>query len=144
MIVRAGIFASVLGFLAGFAGVWAGLNLFEADDSKADGLHEIVHHELIRSSNQEAAIAELEAAFESERVRLEQDVFQARQALGEVLVRDKALSPDVRAEAARFHDVMGELQLASLNHILAMRATLDPQQQARFDEKLVQAFNAGH
>jgi hypothetical protein len=39
---------------------------------------------------------------------------------------------------------MGELQLASLNHILAMRATLDPQQQARFDEKLVQAFNAGH
>ena len=67
-----------------------------------------------------------------------------RQALGEALVRDKALSPDVRTAAAHFHDVMGELQIASLNHILAMRATLDPEQQARFDEKLVQAFNAGH
>lgn len=142
--IRAGIFASILGFLAGLAGVWTGLHVFEAEDAKADGLHEIVHHELVLSTRQETAIAELETAFESERVRLEQDVFDARQALGEVLVRDKALSPEVRAEAARFHDVMGELQLASLNHILAMRATLDPEQQARFDEKLVQAFNAGH
>ncbi|MEP3073837.1 periplasmic heavy metal sensor [Maricaulis sp.] len=144
MMIRAGIFASILGFLAGLAGVWTGLHVFEAEDAKADGLHEIVHHELVLSTRQETAIAELETAFESERVRLEQDVFDARQALGEVLVRDKALSPEVRAEAARFHDVMGELQLASLNHILAMRATLDPEQQARFDEKLVQAFNAGH
>lgn len=142
--IRAGIFASILGFLAGLAGVWTGLHVFEAEDAKADGLHEIVHHELVLSTRQETAIAELETAFESERVRLEQDVFDARQALGEVLVRDKALSPEVRAEAARFHDVMGELQLASLNHILAMRATLDPEQQARFDEKLMQAFNAGH
>ena len=96
------------------------------------------------STRQEAAISELETTFESERVRLEQDVFDARQALGEALVRDKTLSPDVRTAAANFHDVMGELQIASLNHILAMRATLDPEQQARFDEKLVQAFNAGH
>jgi len=142
--IRAGIFASILGFLAGLAGVWTGLHIFEAEDAKADGLHEIVHHELALSTRQETTIAELETAFEAERVRLEQDVFDARQALGEALVRDKALSPDVRTAAANFHDVMGELQIASLNHILAMRATLDPEQQARFDEKLVQAFNAGH
>jgi hypothetical protein len=144
MMVRAGILASVLGFLAGLAGVWTGLHIFKADDVKADGLHEIVHHELVLSARQEAVIVDLETAFETEYARLEQEVFEARQVLGTVLVRDKALSPDVRTAAAHFHDVMGELQIASLNHILAMRATLDPEQQARFDEKLVQAFNAGH
>lgn len=142
--LRAGLIASVLGFLAGLAGVWLGLHVFATGQPHGDGLHDIVHHDLMLTAHQEVEIAALETRFETENARLEQAVFEARQALGAALVRDKTLSPDVREAAARFHDVMGELQLASLNHILTMRAALEPDQQARFDEKLVQAFDAGH
>lgn len=142
--IRAGILASLLGFLAGLAGVWVGLHVVADDDPRSGGLHDIVHNDLRLTARQERDIDDLETVFGEEHARLEAEVFEARQALGAALVRDKALSPDVRAAAARFHEVMGELQLASLNHILAMRATLDPDQQARFDDKLVQAFDAGH
>ena len=43
--------------------------------------------------------------------------------------------------ADRFHDAMGELQIRSLTHVLAMRAELDPQQQAYFDARLAQSFD---
>lgn len=57
--LRPGIFASVLGVLGGFLGVWLGIFVFEGEHASSTNLHSIVHDELRLSDEQEDAIAQL-------------------------------------------------------------------------------------
>lgn len=140
--LRAGIVASVLGVLGGFLGVWLGIAAFEDADQNATNLHAIVHDELHLSARQEEAIEGLEAEFALIRERYEAEMEDARQEIGAALLRDQALSADVAQAAKAFHTAMGGLQMETLNHILAMRAELDPDQVQEFDLRLAQAFHA--
>ena len=67
---------------------------------------------------------------------------EARREIGAALLRDQALSDDVARAAEDFHTAMGGLQMETLNHILSMRAELDPDQVQEFDLRLAQAFHA--
>lgn len=139
--LRAGIFASILGVIGGFFGVWLGISVFEDQDQSANNLHAIVHDEIDLSSDQRAAIEELESEFAIARARYEAAMAAARENIGIALVRDQALSDDVAQSAEDFHLAMGGLQTETLNHILAMRAELDPDQIEEFDARLAQAFH---
>jgi nickel and cobalt resistance protein CnrR len=141
--LRAGIVAVTLGVLGGLAGVWMGITLFASDQDDAPSLHAIVHHELHLSPEQDALIEELEAAFAIRRSALEAEMADARQAMGEALLEDQELSDQVSIHAQAIHSAMGELQVETLSHILAMRAVLTDDQRASFDARLADAFDAG-
>jgi nickel and cobalt resistance protein CnrR len=141
--LRAGIVAVILGLLGGLAGVWMGITLFASDQDDAPSLHAIVHHELHLSPEQDALIEELEAAFAIRRNALEARMAEARQAMGEALLEDQELSDQVSLHAQAIHSAMGELQVETLSHILAMRAVLTDDQRASFDARLADAFDAG-
>ncbi len=68
---------------------------------------------------------------------------EARQAMGEALLEDQELSDQVSIHAQAIHSAMGELQVETLSHILAMRAVLTDDQRASFDARLADAFDAG-
>jgi len=140
--LRAGIVAVILGLLGGLAGVWMGITLFASDQDDAPSLHAIVHHELHLSPEQDALIEELEAAFAVRRSALEAEMADARQAMGEALLEDQELSDQVSLHAQAIHSAMGELQVETLSHILAMRAVLTDDQRASFDARLADAFDA--
>jgi Spy/CpxP family protein refolding chaperone len=141
--LRAGLVAVVLGIIGGLAGVWMGTTLFAADQDETPSLHTIVHHELHLSAEQDALIEELEAAFAIRRNALEAQMAEARQAMGEALLEDQELSDEVSMHAQAIHTAMGELQVETLRHILAMRAVLTDDQRASFDARLADAFDAG-
>lgn len=141
--LRAGFVAVILGLLGGLAGVWMGITLFVSDQDDAPSLHAIVHHELHLSPEQDALIEELEAAFAVRRSALEAEMADARQAMGEALLEDQELSDQVSIHAQAIHSAMGELQVETLSHILAMRAVLTDDQRASFDARLADAFDAG-
>jgi nickel and cobalt resistance protein CnrR len=140
--LRPGIFASVLGVLGGFLGVWLGIFVFEGEHASSTNFHSIVHDELRLSDEQEDAIAQLESEFATVRADYEADMVAARQRIGTALLRDHELSADVSTAAQEFHSAMRGLQLETLNHILAMRAELDPEQARTFDLRLAQEFDA--
>ncbi|WP_421789218.1 periplasmic heavy metal sensor [Hyphobacterium sp.] len=141
--LRAGIVAVALGVLGGLAGVWMGITLFASDQDETPSLHAMVHHELHLSPEQDALIEELETAFAIRRNELEAQMAAARQAMGEALLEDQELSEGVSMHAQAIHTAMGELQVETLSHILAMRAVLTDDQRASFDVRLADAFDAG-
>ncbi|GJL96548.1 MAG: hypothetical protein DHS20C06_03650 [Hyphobacterium sp.] len=141
--LRAGIVAVTLGVLGGLAGVWMGITLFSSEPDDAPSLHAMVHHELHLSPEQDALIEELETAFAIRRNALEARMANARQAMGEALLEDQALSDQVSIHAQAIHTAMGELQVETLSHILAMRSILTDDQRASFDARLADAFDAG-
>tara|TARA_R110002049_G_scaffold294771_1_gene481695 strand:+ start:146 stop:577 length:432 start_codon:yes stop_codon:yes gene_type:complete len=139
--VRTGLVATVLGILGGFLGVWLGLTFLGSSIDGGEDLHHVIHERLVLSPRQEEAIAALEADFSVQQAVDEARMSIARRALAEALLRDQALTADVTRAAADIHGVMGELQLTTLSHVLAMRAELDVSQRAEFDRYLAQAFD---
>jgi len=138
---RAGIFASILGVLGGFVGVWLGVQVFERGHTETAGIHALVHEELDLSRSQISRIDQLESYFSVHRQILETDMAGYRHDLGLALLRDGELSDEVTSSAASLHESMGQLQIETLRHILAMREELNATQRAVFDEKLAQAFD---
>ena len=141
MIWRAGILATALGLTSGFAGVWLGMNVLGHHDGASASLHAIIHDELALDREQETAIEALEASFAAQRVGYEQQVSDARRAIGRALLADREMTDDVAEAAETFHDVMGNLQMATLHHIMAMREVMTEQQRAEFDDRLADAFD---
>ncbi|WP_138512738.1 periplasmic heavy metal sensor [Maricaulis alexandrii] len=141
MIWRAGVVATALGLTSGFAGVWLGVNVLGHHDGASSSLHAIIHDELALDHEQEAVIEALEASFAMQKAGYENRVTEARRAIGRALLADREMSADVAEAAEAFHDVMGELQLATLNHILAMREVMTDDQRAEFDDRLANAFD---
>ncbi|GGE39138.1 hypothetical protein GCM10011367_11960 [Marinicauda pacifica] len=138
--IRSGLVAAVLGLAGGLIGVWLGIGL-GSGGQEGDNFHALVHEELELDAEQDTRIDEIEARFAAIRDAKEAELREAREAIGEALLRDKALSEDVTAATARYHDAMVELQLATLDHLLAMRAELSPEQAQEFDDILGRAFD---
>lgn len=138
--IRSGMLAAILGLVGGLLGVWIGLGLGGEGQAPAD-FHVLIHEDLDLDAGQEARIDALEARFAAVRRAREAEMAEAREVIGEALLRDQALSEDVTAATARYHDAMFELQLATLDHLLAMRGELTPQQAQAFDAMLMRAFD---
>ncbi|WP_304074769.1 periplasmic heavy metal sensor [Maricaulis maris] len=142
MIWRAGVTAAILGLLGGLAGVWLGAQLGNRSDTVTVSLHAVIHDQLHLTRDQEAEIEALEADFAREKSAFDQRLAEARHAIGTSLMESREMSPEVVEAAEALHDVMGELQLSTLNHILAMRAVMDVEQREIFDARLAAALDA--
>lgn len=122
----------------GYLGVHYGLQ-HGADPASLDTL---LHHRLDLSPAQQARIAALERDFAAARVPLEADQAHARQQLASAISSEHRYGPQVAQAVTHLHQAMAALQQATLQHVLAMRAVLTPQQAQEFDATIAEALSS--
>ncbi len=123
----------VLALCAGALGAWCATHYFVPVE-RGPSLHQMVHEELNLTSEQAAAIEDIEARYQQRRGALEDDMQAANARLASAIDADKAYTDDVQAAIDDFHGAMGDLQRETIVFVLEMRETLTPEQQARFDQ----------
>jgi Spy/CpxP family protein refolding chaperone len=129
----------LVALLAGFGGVWLGRTVFDRDGGRPT-LHDLLHDELQLTADQQRRIETLEADFAVRRRALEAEMRAANAELATAIREEHGMGPRVTAAVKRFHDAMGELQTAMLEHVFAMREVLTPEQKAKFDNLVASAL----
>jgi Spy/CpxP family protein refolding chaperone len=128
---------------AGAIGGWAGVHYGFREASHGEHLHEMLHHELHLSADQEKRIASLETAFAARRKTLEAAMRAANQDLARAITVRHQYDPEARQAVERLHAAMMELQEATIEHVLAMRAVLTEEQARQFVRAVNEALTAG-
>lgn len=136
------IVTALAAFVAGLAGVWAGIAGMHAFHHTPPGLHDIVHERLDLTPSQSERIESIEAAFAARRGALELEMQTANRELAAAIREEHGYGPRVTAAVERFHHAMGELQSETIRHVFAMREVLTPEQQILFDSTVVDALTA--
>ena len=120
----------------GYLGVRYGLRQAENPAS----LDALLHHRLDLSAAQRARIAALERSFAAQRRPLEAALRNARHELAGAVAAEHQYGPGVAQAVVHVHQAMQTLQQATLQHVLAMRAVLTPQQARAFDATVSEAL----
>jgi Spy/CpxP family protein refolding chaperone len=120
----------------GYLGVHIGLRAAE----NPAGLDALLHHRLDLSAAQRARIGTLEHNFAVQRRPLEAALAAARLELAHAVTAEHQYGPDVAHAVVHVHEAMQSLQQATLQHVLAMRAVLTPQQARAFDATVSEAL----
>jgi hypothetical protein len=129
-------------FLAAIAGVFLGRTLFTPEPPMETRFHAFLHRELELDAAQTERIEALEHEFAVQRSRYEQEMRTDNRRLAAAILAEKGYGPAVANAVDRSHHAMGALQKATLQHLFAMRAVLEPDQARRFDDAMVQALTA--
>lgn len=140
-ISRGAVLTVVLALVAGLAGGWLGAGRIGSRPSERS-VHEIVHHELRLSPDQNRSLEALELDFAVRRKAREAELRAANAQLAEAIQARHTYSPEVEVAVERFHAAMGELQKDTVRHVLAMRTLLTPEQAAIFDRRVSEALTA--
>ena len=135
---RAILVSIIVAFIAGLGGVTLGKFLFQPQHPPS--LHELVHHQLHLSRDQESRIETLERDFAARRRALELEMRAANAELAAAMREEHTYGPRVTAAVERFHHAMGRLQSETLQHVFAMREVLTPEQRVRFDNIVASAL----
>lgn len=133
------VFAVILTAIAGAIGGWVGIQ-YGLKQSRQSGVHEMLHHQLGLSPEQEKRISDIEAQFAETRRRLNGDMRAANRELADALKNDHSFSPTAKQAIGRFHAAMGALQEQTILHLLAMREVLTPEQADHFDKTVWEAL----
>ena len=138
-ISRGAILTVALALLAGLAGGWLGSGRLWTQHRSAS-LHEMVHHELKLSPFQDRQLDALEQDFAVRRRAREAELRAANAQLAAAIQARHEYGPEVEAAVERFHAAMGALQLETVQHVLAMRKVLTPEQAAKFNRRVSEAL----
>ena len=133
---------AAVAFLAALAGVLIGRGISDRVPEQSSALHELLHDELGLDARQLAQIEQLEVTFATRRRTLEAEIRAENARLAAAIQAERGYGPRVTAEIERSHQIMGELQKATLEHIFAMRTVLRPDQAERFDQAVVRTLTA--
>lgn len=133
---------AAVAFLAALAGVLIGRGISERVPEQSSALHELLHDELGLDAQQLGQIEQLEISFAARRQALEAEIRAENARLATAIQAERGYGPRVTAEIERSHQLMGELQKATLEHIFAMRTVLRPDQAEKFDRAVVRALTA--
>lgn len=128
-IVLAVVLTAFVAALAGWAGVQYGLR----ETTSSQQLDDVLHHKLDLTADQSKKIDVLEADFGRKHRELEKEMGAANADLATALEHDHAYGPGARAAVTRFHRAMAMLQEQTIEHVLAMRRVLTPEQAKKFD-----------
>jgi Spy/CpxP family protein refolding chaperone len=104
-------------------------------------MHERIHQQLGLSRAQEQALVPVEQRFEGRKRALEGALKAANGELARAISEDKQDSPRVRASVGKIHEAMGQLQVATLEHVFEMKAALTPTQYDRLIELTARALS---
>lgn len=140
--MRAVVLAALLAALAGAVGGWAGIQYGLRQANYAQDLHEILHHQLGHTLEQEKRIQTLEAQFAERRRSLDMEMRAANRDLADALQADPTYGLPAKQAIERFHQAMAALQEQTTIHILAMREVLTPEQAERFDRTVREALTS--
>jgi len=132
----------LIAFLAAVAGVFVGRILVDAPRANETELHALLHGELKLSADQEKKIHLIEARFAARRDALELEMRAANIRLAQAIDAEHGYGPQVTEAIDETHEVMGDLQKETLQHLFAMRQVLDREQAAMFDKRVVKALTA--
>jgi Spy/CpxP family protein refolding chaperone len=138
-ISRGAVITVILALLAGLAGGWIGSGR-ALPGRHAQSLHEMVHHELQLTAAQDRQLESLEQDFAVRRRAREAELRAANAQLAAAIQARHEYGPEVEAAVERFHAAMGALQLETVQHVLAMRKVLTPEQAAKFDRRVSEAL----
>lgn len=132
----------LIAFVAAVAGVFVGRLLVDTPRASETELHALLHREAKLSAEQEARLRPIEARFAARRAALELEMRAANIRLAQAIEAEHGYGPRVTAAIDETHDIMGELQKETLEHLFAMRGVLDADQTATFDRIVVKALTA--
>lgn len=132
----------LIAFLAAIAGVFVGRVLVDAPRANESELHALLHRELKLSADQDKKIHLIEAQFAARREALELEMRAANIRLAQAIEAEHGYGPQVTKAIDETHEVMGDLQKETLQHLFAMRGVLDRHQAAMFDKVVVEALTA--
>ncbi|MCA0201041.1 MAG: periplasmic heavy metal sensor [Proteobacteria bacterium] len=140
---RTAIAVVLLTIVAAAAGVWAGMEAGGRHGHQhAAGFHDILHHELGLTPDQEERIASMEAKFALDRKDLEMRMRAANLELARALENERTYGAAAKTAISHFHEAMAALQELTILHVLEMRAVLTPEQAEHFDTTIRQALSA--
>lgn len=126
---------------AGWLGAY-GANSWSEQKTKAQGIHNFVHHELDLSSTQQQQLSKLEADFAVKRKSLELSLRAANADLAAAMEAEHEYGPKVNSAIETVHERMGALQKATVEHVFDMRRLLTAEQQKAFDARVGNALTA--
>lgn len=132
------VIAVLLAALAGCLGALGADKFIHARE--APTLHEFVHEELDLTDEQDRRLEQLEASYLVRHKELELGLRAANAQLAGAMEREHEFGPEVGKAIDGVHRRMGDLQKATIEHVFAMRAILDPQQQQLFDRHVETAL----
>jgi len=133
---------ALVAFIAALGGVFVGRALVTRLAPPETELHAILHHKLDLDAAQRAQIAVLEKQFGIRKRALEQEMRSDNARLAAAIMAEHGYGPGVHAAVDRSHQVMGELQKETLEHVFRLRSVLRPDQARKFDEAAVKALTA--
>ncbi|HEY0598078.1 periplasmic heavy metal sensor [Sphingopyxis sp.] len=136
------LMVALIAFLAALAGVFIGRALVDAPRANETELHALLHRELKLSPAQRQKIGPIEARFAARREALELEMRAANIRLAQAIEAEHGYGPQVTKAIDETHEVMGDLQKETLQHLFAMRGVLDRDQAAMFDKVVVEALTA--
>lgn len=137
--LRGTIVTALLALIAGFGGVWLGVQVFGLGEPEPS-LHQLMHDRLQLSEAQRAEIEQLEVAFAARKRALELEMRTANAELAAAIREEHGYGPRVTAAIEHFHDAMGRLQTETIAHVFAMREVLDERQRDIFDDTVASAL----
>ncbi|MBY0511822.1 MAG: periplasmic heavy metal sensor [Rhodospirillaceae bacterium] len=132
----------VLTVVAMAAGVWIGTGIGKRQVHGAADVHDILHHQLGLSPEQETKIAVIESKFAVDRKDLYMRMRAANLELAQALESERTYGDAAKTAISHFHEAMAKLQELTVVHILEMRAVLTPEQADTFDKTVRQALSA--
>jgi len=140
---RTAIAVVVLTVVALAVGVWIGMGVGKGHDHhEAADVHNILHHQLGLSAEQDKKIAAIESKFALDRKDLDMQMRAANLELARALETERAYGDAAKTAISHFHEAMAKLQELTVVHILEMRAVLTPEQAETFDKTVRQALSA--
>jgi len=140
---RTAIGVVVLTVIAMAVGLWIGKGLGEGHVHEAGAdVHNILHHQLGLSQEQDRKIEAIEAKFALDRKELDMQMRAANLELARALEMERAYGDAAKTAISHFHAAMAKLQELTVVHILEMRAVLGPEQAETFDKTVRQALSA--
>ncbi|HWA21937.1 MAG TPA: periplasmic heavy metal sensor [Caulobacterales bacterium] len=139
--VRGLLLTFALALIAGFAGVGIGKFVFQPPHN-APTLHEVIHNRLNLTPAQLQRIEGIESDYRTRRKAYEKEMRAANAELAAAIRDEHGYGPKVTSAVGRFHNAMGGLQTAMLQHVFAMRAELTPAQKEIFDNTVMSALTA--
>lgn len=140
--LRRVLIVGLIAFVAAVAGVFVGRMLVDAPRANETELHALLHREAKLSGEQERKLHQIETRFAARRDALELEMRAANIKLAQAIEAEHGYGPRVTKAIDETHEVMGELQKETLQHLFAMRGVLDPDQAAMFDRTVVKALTA--
>ena len=139
-VTRGIVLTLVLSTLAAAIGAWGGGQYVVRHMRHTTSLHQMVHQKLDLTPEQERRIDLLERDYVVRRKAREAEMRAANAELAQAIQEQHSYTPKVQAAIDHFHVAMGGLQRESIQHVIAMRAVLTPEQAARFDDTVVKTL----